>query len=247
MDGSSALITGSRGGVGSSLVRIFQEAGYNVIGVDRVGGAVRSGVHELQFDIGLLASDQSFQKRLADDVRGAAGSKPLSVIVNNAATQILKRTESLEVENFVASMNVNVIAPFVLVKTFLPELTKASGTVINIGSVHAEATKPEFAAYATSKAALHGLTRALAVDLGDAVRVMTLAPAATETDMLMAGFVGKSEAFDQLKDAHPLKRIAHPDEVARIALFLASGEASFLTGSVVYADGGILSRLHDPL
>ena len=145
------------------------------------------------------------------------------------------------------SLTVNTAVPYALVKAFVADLEKSEGAVINIGSVHAQATKPQFLAYATSKAALHGLTRALAVDLGPKIRVNTLAPAATETPMLKAGFENDQKSYAALKDAHPLKRMASPDEIARLALFLASRDANFLTGATIYADGGVLSRLHDPI
>ena len=94
---------------------------------------------------------------------------------------------------------------------------------------------------------MHGLTRALAVDLGPKVRVNTLAPAATATPMLMAGFKGREEAFKNLEGCHPAGRIATPEEIAKIAVFLMSEDADFITGATLYADGGVLSRLHDPV
>ena len=144
-------------------------------------------------------------------------------------------------------MNVNLTAPFRLSQAFLADLEAARGTILNIGSVHARATKPEFAAYATSKAALHGLTRALAVDLGDRVRVVCLAPAAISTPMLMAGFEGHEAAFKSLEACHPAGRIGQPDEVAKAALFLTGPDAGFATGTTFWLDGGVLSRLHDPV
>jgi NAD(P)-dependent dehydrogenase (short-subunit alcohol dehydrogenase family) len=112
--------------------------------------------------------------------------------------------------------------------------------------VHARATKPGFAAYATSKAALHGLTQALAVDLGPDVRVVGIAPAAINTPMLRAGFEGDPNAFAQLEAVHPAGRIGTPEEVATTIVWLASSAAAFMTGSVLWLDGGVLSRLHDP-
>jgi NAD(P)-dependent dehydrogenase (short-subunit alcohol dehydrogenase family) len=118
--------------------------------------------------------------------------------------------------------------------------------VVNIASVHAQLTKPGFAAYATSKSALVGLTRSLAVDLEGVVRVNCISPGATGTPMLVAGFEGREEALSQLGQCHPLGRIAAPEEVARVAVFLASDDASFIDGAVLDVDGGIGARLHDP-
>jgi NAD(P)-dependent dehydrogenase (short-subunit alcohol dehydrogenase family) len=118
--------------------------------------------------------------------------------------------------------------------------------VVNIGSIHSALTKPRFTCYATSKAALGGLTRSLAVELGGTVRVNELNPAATDTPMLRAGFEGKPGAFERLAAVHPAGRIAAPDEVARAALFLTSDAASFINGESLRVDGGVGVRLHDP-
>lgn len=245
------LITGCNGGIGAALVNTFAGAGWTVIGVDKADGEATSEANSpakrvIKADIGTFCESETNLHAFAEEVRAALGGAPLAALVNNAAVQILGDVATLTHQAFMETMRVNAIAPFMLVKTFLPDLEAANGAVVNIGSVHAEATKPGFAAYATSKAALHGLTRALAVDLGPKVRVNTLAPAATATKMLKAGFDGNAKAFAALEDVHPVKRIAEPDEIARMALFLASKDASFLTGATLYADGGILSRLHDP-
>jgi NAD(P)-dependent dehydrogenase (short-subunit alcohol dehydrogenase family) len=126
-------------------------------------------------------------------------------------------------------------------------LARSGGVIVNVGSVHAHATKPGFAAYATSKAALHGLTRALALDLAPAIRVVTIAPAAIDTDMLRAGFESLPESFAALQGVHPLERIGSPKEIGEAIVWLASSEAAFMTGSTLWMDGGVLSRLHDPV
>jgi len=243
----AVLITGCNGGIGAALVTAFKGAGWTVVGVDCAnGGASRAPEKFIKADIADFCDDEKKLAAFVREVRAALDGRLLGALVNNAATQILGGVDQLTAHDFIRTMQVNAIAPFVLVKAFLTDLQSGEGAVVNIGSVHAQATKPGFAAYATSKAALHGLTRALAVDLGPKVRVNTLAPAATATAMLKAGFEKDAKAFGALKDVHPLKRIAEPDEIARMAVFLASGDASFLTGATLYADGGILSRLHDP-
>jgi NAD(P)-dependent dehydrogenase (short-subunit alcohol dehydrogenase family) len=107
-------------------------------------------------------------------------------------------------------------------------------------------TKKNFVAYATSKAALSGMTKAMAVDLGGRVRVNAIEPAAIETDMLKAGFEGKSELYRQLEAYHPLGRIGRPEEVARLALAMIEGGIDFLDGACVGLDGGISGCLIDP-
>ncbi|MEM8770347.1 MAG: SDR family oxidoreductase [Pseudomonadota bacterium] len=243
----SVLITGRRGGIGQSLAKAFSEDGWNVIGVDRrTPGAGEEDANFINADIGDFARNPQTLLEFRDEVLTMANSHPLAAIINNAAVQHLGELDVLSADAIVESLAVNAVAPMLLAKTFLPELKSSKGSILNIGSVHAQATKPGFSAYATSKAALHGMTRALAVDLGPDVRVNTLAPAATATPMLKAGFEKNEAALKALKNVHPMKRIAETDEIARIALFLVSPDASFLTGATLYADGGVLSRLHDP-
>lgn len=243
----AALVTGIAGGIGSALGAAFRAAGYRVIGTGRMRAHSDICDAFVEADLNQLAEDDAALDVFARAVRAALDSAELGVLVNNAAAQILAPVEGLSMDAWRRTMNVNLTAPFRLVQTFLPELEAARGCVINIGSVHAQATKPEFAAYATSKAALHGLTRALAVDLGARVRVNCLAPAAIATPMLMAGFEGREAAFQDLEACHPLNRIGAPEEAAAAAAFLASPGASFATGTIFYLDGGVLSRLHDPV
>lgn len=244
----AVLITGCNGGIGQALTTVFSEAGWRVIGIDASGATSAGKVAEyMQVDVGLLAADPERMKTFALAVRNASGGVPFSALINNAAVQHVGRLGVLSPEQILESLNVNVAAPLLLARAMLPDLEAHQGVILNIGSVHAQSTKPEFVAYATSKAALHGATRALAVELGPKVRAITLAPAATATSMLMAGFEDKGEAFGKLEKCHPAGRIASPNEIARLALYLVSAEASFLTGTTVFADGGVLSRLHDPV
>jgi NAD(P)-dependent dehydrogenase (short-subunit alcohol dehydrogenase family) len=238
----TALITGSLGGIGQALCHAFREAGYRVIGSDRGAGKPDTDVF-VQFDICRVAREDEYRAQILKRLRTTIGPEGLKVLINNAAVQRINPTEKITVEELHETLDTNLIGPFLLVQGLLPELERALGSVINIGSVHATNTKPGFVSYATSKAALVGLTRSLAVDLG---RVNAINPAATATPMLMAGFKGKEEAFRHLEAMHPLERIAEPAEIADVAVFLASEQASFMTGAALAVDGGIGGRLHDP-
>lgn len=244
----TCIITGALGGIGTALCKTYKAAGWHVIATGRERFQDRLACDNyLCADLVDLVRDPLALSTFVAEVRHILNGKPLNSLVNNAALQILGPTEHLSLNDIRRSFDVNVIAPFALVQALLPELRQVSGsTVVNIGTVHAQSTKPSFVAYATSKTALHGLTRSLAVDLGPEIRVNTLAPAATATPMLMAGFEGRSEAFAALSDAHPLSRIASPEEIAKVALFLSGPDSSFMSGATVYADGGVLSRLYDP-
>ncbi len=241
-----ALITGALGGIGTALCEEFQRAGYYVIATDRQEGDCACD-RFLKLDVRDLYRGEEARHAVRRAVETDLAEGGLHVLVNNAATQILNRTDDIRVADWDETLQTNLIAPFLLSQMFLAEIEQARGSVINIASIHSVATKPGFVCYATSKAALVGLTRSMAVDLGPRVRVNAINPAATATPMLLAGFEGKSKELDELAKKHPLERIAQPWEVAKTALFLASPDAAFISGACIHIDGGIGGRLHDPV
>lgn len=239
-----ALVTGAAGGVGSAICRRFLAAGIKVLATDS-SGDLPEGV-ALPVDLRELVENPDCLDAFVSEVARVADGQ-LDVLINNAATQCLGAIEELTAAEFIESQVVNVAAPYALTRAFAPMLEAARGSVVNITSIHASATKPGFAAYATSKAALEGLTRSLAVELGGRIRVNAISPAALSTPMLEAGFAEHPELRGQLDGVHPAGRIGGPDEVARLALAICEPELPFLTGSVIGLDGGIRGRLHDPV
>jgi NAD(P)-dependent dehydrogenase (short-subunit alcohol dehydrogenase family) len=243
----AVLITGALGGIGRALCNEFHAHGFVVIAVDRVEGNVAAH-HILTENIATLVTDAVLS---ADFLRGVQSildqeKAALRGLINNAAVQILGGVESLTAADWHETLDTNLVAPFVLAQLFLPELQAARGAIVNISSIHEKLTKPGFVAYATSKAALSGLTRAMAVDLGSRVRVNAICPAAIHTPMLEAGFADQPEKFAALHKSHPSGRIGLPEEVASIARYLVSDAPEFLTGSCLGLDGAIAGRLHDP-
>jgi NAD(P)-dependent dehydrogenase (short-subunit alcohol dehydrogenase family) len=203
---------------------------------------------DVPFDLRTVAASEADGDRLLQSLRAKLGPDPVECLVNNAAVQRLGTTEVTTLGDFRETLDVNVIVPLRLTQLLVGDLATAQGSVVNVSSVHAVATKPGFVAYATSKAALSGLSRAMAIDLGGRVRVNAIELAATETPMLSAGFQGRAKDFGRLADCHPVGRIAAPGEVGRVAVLLASPElAGFITGCCLRMDGGITARLHDPL
>jgi NAD(P)-dependent dehydrogenase (short-subunit alcohol dehydrogenase family) len=241
----TALVTGASGGIGQALCLAYRRAGYRVIATDLKGECEDADV-SIQGDLIAFARDDAFRSGFLADLRDAIGSSGLSALVNNAALQIVRTSAELSVRDWQRTLDTNLLAPFLLIQGFLPELKQARGCAINIASIHARLTKPGFACYATSKAALVGMTRSLAVDLAGSVRVNAISPAATATPMLVEGFEGREEGLEALAGMHPSGRIAEPSEVARAAVFLASDEAAFINGAVLDVDGAIGARLHDP-
>ena len=242
----TALITGATGGIGRAFVWAFHDAGYRVIATD-----LSEKPHDLDCatyipaDLARYAQDETYASQINAALRGALDDG-LDVLINNAAIQILGGADNITRHDWRTTFDVNLLTPFLLTQALLPELETAKGCVINIGSIHARLTKKNFVAYATSKAALAGMTRALAVDLGPRVRINAIEPAAIETAMLKAGFEGKPELYAQLEACHPQQRIGQPEEVARLALAIAEGGLNFMHGACIGLDGGISCRLFDP-
>ncbi len=242
------LLTGSTGGIGTTLAAAFMEHGYCVIGIDNREPSHRNTDAFVRCDLGRLSESHSEREKLENQIAACLEKHQSSVgvLINNAATQMLGSFEELALVDFNRSLAVNVIAPFVLAQMFLSLLGESKGRIINIGSIHARQTKPQFAAYATSKAALLGLTQAMAVELSDRVTVNIIQPAAIDTEMLRAGFQSNPEGLKILQSYHPIGRIGNPKEVAEVALLLASGKVDFLNGSAIDLHGGIGIRLNDP-
>ena len=241
----AALITGACGGIGRALCDVFTEAGYLAVGIDL--HAPEDYPHPvIHCDIRRLAQSEQAAETLKKDVLNITAGR-LDVLINNAAVQIIKPCNELTRSDWAATLETNLLAPFWLTTLFLPELRRAKGSVVNIGSIHARLTKRQFVAYATSKGALETMTKAMALDLAPDVRVNAIAPAATDTPMLRAGFQNNPDGFAALEHHHPLERIATPDEIAKVALFLSGPQAGFITGSTIEVDGGISVCLKDPV
>jgi NAD(P)-dependent dehydrogenase (short-subunit alcohol dehydrogenase family) len=243
---NAVIITGAAGGIGRALCEAFIAAGYLVVGTDRDDRVV-NGVRFVRVDLRDLCRGDAERQAMRDALTSALGGASLKALINNAAVQILGASDQVTAGDWQTTLETNLIAPFMLAQLLLPQLEAARGSIVNIASIHAVATKPGFVCYATSKAALVGLTRAMAVDLGPRARVNALLPAAVATQMLVDGFADTPGGLDRLGGMHPLERIAQPLEVARAAVFLASDAASFVSGAALHVDGAIGARLHDPL
>lgn len=243
---AAILITGANGGIGKALCHTFMEAEYFVIATDIEKQKCQCDAY-LELNLADLINSKNQQQNFHEKVTQLLNHIDLKGIINNAAVQKLGSVEQISTEEFIETLNINVTAPLILSQLFLKQLEKVKGAIINIGSIHAKLTKPSFVSYATSKAALLGLTQAMAVDLGSKkIRVNIIQPAATATEMLIAGFEGKEDSFKKLEQYHPVGRIAEPKEIAELAAFLVSDKAGFISGSAIGIDGGIGGRLYDP-
>ena len=241
------LITGAAGSIGMTLVRAFALEGYKVVAVDKVSKpSDLDCCHYIVADLARSVTDDRYAASIFYEIEKILNRQGLQVLVNNAAIQILGRTNNLSRQDWQLTLDTNLIAPFIWVQAMLPHLISTCGSVINISSVHASLTKKNFIAYSTSKAAIKGMTRAMAIDLGGQVRVNSISPAAIKSRMLASGFEGGKAPLQKLAKCHPAKTIGEAHEVAKIAILLASTDCPFLTGSDISIDGGISSRLFDP-
>jgi NAD(P)-dependent dehydrogenase (short-subunit alcohol dehydrogenase family) len=241
----TVLITGSNGAIGQGLCQSFTENGWRVIGTDLEENSKGNTSAYLAIDLDRLCEDTEYNDQAIKGILCEC-EEGLDVLVNNAATQILAPIEDLTFKNWQKTLNVNLNSVFILIKELLPKLEEKKGNVVNIASIHATLTKPSFSAYSTSKAALVGLTKSLAVELGSRIRVNAICPAAIDTPMLHEGFVDNPSNLKVLKQFHPTNTIGTVSDVTNVVIFLANNDSVFLNGSVVNLDGGISHCLHDP-
>lgn len=242
----SVLVTGVAGGIGSATAKIFSDAGYTVIGVDRQNRPVEGVHHFIQADI---ATDVG---PIFDHVRAEIGY--LDVLVNNAAVQLAKPLVETTPDEWDKVMASNLRAPFLAVRQAYP-LMVATGrpcAIVNVSSVHAVQTSANIAAYAASKGALLALTRALAIEMAPHnIRVNAVLPGAIDTHMLRDGLGRGHLGGDSVQDRLDMLaaktvngRVGEPREIAEAILFLADYDrSSFITGQALIADGGATARL----
>lgn len=241
------LITGANGGVGFALCSAFTASGFKVIATDSQTKPVLklSASSYLELDLAAFVNDIDYAKQRLEQLAQIIDGKGLFCLINNAAIQILKSTENLTRQDFGTSLQINTMAPFFLSQALLKDLEKAKGSILNISSIHAKLTKKNFVAYATTKAALSGMTRALAVDIGNRVRVNAIEPAAVNTPMLKASFLYNPQKLEELKSIHPTGDIAAPNEIAAVAIMLTGRSVPFLNGAIIEVNGGVNCCLKD--
>ncbi len=240
-EGQVALVTGASAGIGLAIAKRLQQEGALVF------TAQRRPVDGMQFIEADLV-DESCPRLIAGRIEKQAGG--LDILVNNAGIMRESSVASQSLQDWSQTLTVNLTAPFLLVQASLPMLKRSRGRIINIGSIEGLAANPLHSAYCASKAGLHGLTRALAVDLGeDGIRCNAVAPGWIDTE-LNEDFINSQKdpaAFRRnISGIHPIGRTGTPEEVASLVAFLASEDSEFITGQVFTADGGRTSQLSLP-
>ncbi len=244
--GKLAFVTGATSGIGQACAMAFAEAGANVVCVGRRDGALKeleqklretgSEVLTIRAD---LARDDDAERAVGHAVEVFGG---IDVLVNAAGHISSGTIENTSLQAWDDMMNVNVRAAFVLMQKATPSLIDRRGNIVNISSVTGLRAFPGVLAYCVSKAALDQLTRCAALELAPkGVRVNAVNPGVVVTQIHKRG--GMSEeayaAFlEHSKSTHPLGRTGRPEEIASLVLYLASEDASWITGATYSIDGG---------
>ena len=238
-----AIITGAGSGFGRGMAETFAREGAKVAVVD----LVESAAQEVAAGIGAnaIAVRADVSSRVAIDAAVEATLNAfgrIDILVNNAGTSHLRKPmldiDEVEFERVFA---VNVKGLFLFCQAVVPQFRKqGGGAIVNIGSTAGLRPRGGLSVYNASKGAVHLLSKALAIELApDKIRVCVIAPVAGETPLLPTFMGGDTaELRKAFMDSIPLGRLSTPQDIANVALFLASDEAAFLTGNVVEVDGG---------
>ena len=239
LDGRSALITGGSSGIGAAIARAFTDAGASVIIMARdqtKAESVASGLERatvIACDIG----DESAVKA------AFGGIHRLDILVNNAAAGLVGSVEETSLEDFESLFRVNVTGMFLVTREAVPVIRAARGSIINIASVAGMIGIKRRFAYCATKGAVIALTRQLAVDYPTELRANCICPGTIDTPFI-DGILDKYHAHEkevvlaQMEQRQPLGRLGRADEIAGLAVYLASAEASFMNGAVLPIDGG---------
>jgi meso-butanediol dehydrogenase/(S,S)-butanediol dehydrogenase/diacetyl reductase len=236
-----ALVTGGRSGIGQATARRLRNEGATVVTAQR-------GI-DLEFSsISVDFADTNAASAVVDQVIATHGQ--LDVLINNAGIMQEAYAEDMSLDDWMRTLNVNLTAPFLLIKSALPHLRKTKGAIVNTGSIEGLGSNPMHAAYGASKAGLHGLTKAIAVDHGkDGIRCNAVAPGWIDTDLNVAYIdnMPDPDAFRRdISKIHPIGSTGKPQDVAGLIAFLASDDAAFITGEIYRVDGGRMSKLSLP-
>jgi NAD(P)-dependent dehydrogenase (short-subunit alcohol dehydrogenase family) len=249
LDGKVAVVTGAAGVIGSATIRLLAERGARIVAVDRREADLKTAIRELPASAQALAveADVTREDEVAEYVRAAVDTfGTIDVFYNNAGIEgDVKPITEYSLESFRRVLDVNVVGVFLGMKHVLPVMLKQNkGSIINTASIAGLLGSPQIAVYSASKHAVIGLTKTASWECtGTGVRVNCVCPGLIDSRMLSTILQGRSPgnappAHDKLVERIPARRLGQASEVASIVAFLASDEASYVSGSHYTVDGG---------
>jgi len=251
LGGKRALVTGGAAGIGRAIVEAFLDEGARVVatdidadGLDALRGALDAGERLVTMPAD-VASAADWERAVALARERFGG---LDILVNNAGIEMLGTVETLPEDAWDRVMAVNVKSMYLGARAALPLLRESRGAVVNMASINGRAGVAGSIAYVTSKHAIVGFTRGLALDCAkDGIRVNAVCPGPVDTPMVgrVVQLLGQGDAeagYAILRSMTPLGRLIAPAEVAAVVVHLASDEASFTTGITYPIDGGYTAR-----
>lgn len=237
-----AIVTGGSQGIGKGIVEVLKEEGVITVNFD---------VKEPSYDVDFFKVDISKRDQVINGINYVISKySRIDILVNNAGIESYGAAHEVEEDEWDRIMNVNVKGAFLMSKYTIPHMLKqGKGVIINIASLQSFAVQRRVAAYATSKHALLGLTRSMAVDYAPAIRCVAVCPGSIRTPLLEWAAeqeVGKEHVEDKIREwgeIYPMKRVGKPEEIGYLVAFLASDLASFINGECVTIDGGLRALL----
>ncbi|MEM7206648.1 MAG: SDR family NAD(P)-dependent oxidoreductase [Pseudomonadota bacterium] len=244
MSKPTALVTGAAQGIGFACAQVLAEDGFELVLCDVKSDEVKSAAAQISDTaIGMACdvSDQQQVEAMFDQIERERG--PVAALVNNAG--ISRPCDFLEttLETWQQVLNINLTGTFLVTQRAARAMVehKIKGSIVNMSSVNDRVAIPTIAPYCASKGGVMQLTKTAALSLAPhGIRVNAVGPGSIDTAM-MAGVNPDSEAMDRVMSRTPLKRIGEPREVANVVAFLAGDKSSYISGEVIYIDGGRLA------
>lgn len=245
LEAKVAMVTGGANGIGAACVRRFVAEGARVLVIDRDAACGEALAAELGASVAFLAGDVA-QRALAREALRVCIERfgTPDILLNNAGITHAASFLDLADEDFDRVLGINLRSYFLFGQEVARAMVAAgrAGTIIQMSSVNAILAIPDQVPYVVSKGAVNQLTRVMAIALAPhGIRVNAIGPGTIATELARKAVLGSDEARRKLLSRTPMKRLGEPDEVAKVAVFLASDDASYMTGQTVYPDGGRLA------
>lgn len=239
LSGKKAVVTGGSSGIGKAITETLKDQGAEVFIVDlnENPSHKKAGIHTILADITQADVLKNSFEPLSNNI---------DILVNNAGIGFVGNIEQTDDEDFDRLYNVNVKGVFNCIKAILPKMKKQGGVIVNMASIVSHVAVKDRLAYTMTKGAVLAMTNSIAKDyLADGIRCNSVSPARVHTpfvdDYLEKNYPGKeNEIFNNLSQTQPIGRMAKPQEVADLVLYLCSDEATFITGTDFPIDGGFI-------